>query len=273
MFNHQLNNKYQPSKVHVFLILPLIVFFSTAVLSETPEEKGLSIANDADKRDQGFNDFTAGFTMTLRNKEGQESKRIIRYSTLEGANDGDKSLIIFESPPDIKKTALLTFTHKNGPDDQWIYLPAIKRVKRISSSNKSGPFVGSEFAYEDLSSQEVEKYTYRFVKDDVYQDHPCFVVERFPVDPKSGYKRQVVWIGKDEYRYWKTEFYDRRGAFLKTLTMSDYNQYVDKYWRANKMMMINHQTGKSTLLLWSNYRFRTGLGDNDFNKNMLKRAR
>lgn len=134
--------------------------------------------------------------------------------------------------------------------------------------------MGSEFAYEDISSQEVEKYTYKWVRDEKLDGRECHVVEYYPVDKKnSGYTRQVVWIDKAEYRTWKVDFFDRKNSRLKTLTYKDYKQYLDKYWRADEMNMINHQTGKSTKLVWSSYKFRTGLNDNDFNKNSLKRAR
>jgi hypothetical protein len=211
--------------------------------------------------------------MVLRNKQGQESVREIRNRTLEVEGDGDKSLIIFDKPNDVKGTALLSFTHKTGPDDQWLYLPALKRVKRIASDNKSGPFMGSEFAYEDITSQEVEKYTYRFLRDDTLNGMEVFVFERYPVDEKSGYTRQIVWIDKEYYKERKVEYYDRKDSLLKTLLFSDYHQYLDRYWRAHDMFMENHQTGKSTRLLQSNFQYRTGLTDRDFDKNSLKRAR
>ena len=160
--------------------------------------------------------------MILRNRHGEESRRRIRLRTLEVDNDGDKSLTIFDSPKDVTGTAFLNFTHKVGDDDQWLYLPALKRVKRISSSNKSGSFMGSEFAYEDIASQEIEKYTYKWLRDEMYNSVECFVVERYPVDREnSGYSRQVSWLDKEEYRTRKVEYYDRKDAHLKTLTMSD----------------------------------------------------
>ncbi len=250
-----------------FTLLPL------TLQAETPEEKGLAIAVEADRRDTGFEDFTSELTMLLKNRQGEESLRYMRVRTLEVPEDGDKSLTIFDRPRDVQGTALLTFSHKTGPDDQWLYLPALKRVKRIASRNKSGPFMGSEFAYEDIASQEVEKYTYRYLRDEAYEGHVCFVIERDPVDKYSGYTRQVVWIDKAEYRPLKIDFYDRKNDPLKTLTFDDYQQYLDQYWRAGKMFMINHQTGKSTLLSWTNYQFRTGLSVADFNRTSLKRAK
>jgi len=255
-----------------FLIV-FLIFSAISIIAQTPEEKGLEIAIENDNRDTGFGDSSAELTMILRNKQGDESKRQIDNKTLEVENDGDKSLVIFNEPKDVKGTAFLSFTHKSGPDDQWLYLPALKRVKRIASDNKSGPFMGSEFAFEDISSQEIEKYTYKYIKDEKMDNMDCYVVERYPADEKSGYTRQAVWYDKEHYRLIKIDFYDRKNSLLKTLTYHGYNQYLDKYWRAGKMLMENHQTGKSTDLLFSNYQFANGFSESDFNKNSLKRAR
>ena len=262
------------TKISLLAILPILSgLLPLTAATDTPEEKGLAIATEADKRDTGFKDSSSGLIMILRNRHGQESIRDMRNKTLEVDNDGDKTIIIFNKPRDVKGTAFLSFTHKSGPDDQWLYLPALKRVKRISSNNKSGPFMGSEFAYEDIASQEVEKYTYKYLRDEEYEGHACFVIERYPVDKKSGYTRQVVWIDKDEYRTWKVDFYDRKGDLLKTLRYMGYREYAGKYWRPDLMRMVNHQTGKSTQLRWSEYEFQTGLADRDFNRNSLSRLR
>ncbi len=257
------------------IILPLLLFLllPLTTAAETPEEKGLAIAREADRRDSGFGNYTANMRMVLKNRHGQESIRIIRIKTLEVEDDGDKSLSIFDNPRDVKGTAFLTLSHKTGDDDQWLYLPALKRVKRISSRNKSGSFMGSEFSYEDIASQEVEKYTYRWLRDEIYDGRECFVSERYPVDKKnSGYSRMVSWMNKEAYRPLKMEYYDRKNALLKTLTITGYNQYLGQFWRAGEMHMVNHQSGKSTLLYWSDYQFQVGLTDRDFNKNSLKRA-
>jgi hypothetical protein len=241
--------------------------------AQSPEEKGLAIATEAEQRDQGWGDYAVNLEMVLKNRHGDESRRRIRVSALEVTNDGDKGLSVFDEPADVKGTALLTFTHKSADDDQWLYLPALARVKRITSANKSGSFMGSEFAYEDIGSQEIEKYKYKHLRDEVLQGKPCFVIERYPVSPHSGYTREVVWIDQDQYRSWKIEYYDRKQSLLKTLTWSSYRQHLGKHWRADEMFMHNHQTGKSTLLKWSNYKFRVGLKDADFNEASLKRAR
>ncbi len=255
------------------LVISVSLLSSVSAYAETLEEKGLALSKEAKMRDLGWQDFTANMKMVLKNKQGQESVREIRSKTLEVESDGDKSLTIFDTPKDVSGTAFLSFSHPVGADDQWMYLPALKRVKRISSRNKSGPFMGSEFAFEDLSSFEIEKYTYKYLKDENFDGNDCFVIEQFPVDKNSGYTRRVVWLDKENYQFRKIDFYDRKDSLLKTLTSTDYKQYLDKYWRADSMVMDNVQNGKSTTLIWSDYQFKVGLKQGDFNKNSLKRAR
>ncbi|UCH81803.1 MAG: outer membrane lipoprotein-sorting protein [Nitrospiraceae bacterium] len=258
------------------LFLPVIILslIPSTAFTQTPEEKGVAIAMEMDRRATGFRDVTAHMLMTLRDRHGRESIRKMRMKVLEVVGDGDKSLMVFDNPKDVKGTAFLNFTHKTGNDDQWLYLPALKRVKRISTRNKSGSFMGSEFAYEDISSLEVEKYTYKWVRDEEYNGMDCFIVEYYPVDRKySGYTRQVSWIDKTEYRSHKVEYYDRKNSHLKTLTIKGYKKYIDRFWRADELNMVNHQTGKSTRLEFNDYKFQTGLNDRDFNKNSLKRVK
>ena len=162
------------------LLLTLLVLLPLEAFSKTAEQRGYEIASEADKRDTGWRDSSANIIMTLRNKQGEESVRENRVRTLEMEKDGDKSIIVFDSPADVKGTAFLSHTHVKKADDQWLYLPALKRIKRISSSNKSGPFMGSEFAYEDISSQELEKYSYKYIKDESVDGREAFVIERYP---------------------------------------------------------------------------------------------
>ncbi len=245
---------------------------TSGVAAQAPEERGLEVAVEADRRDTGFDNFTASLRMVLRNRHGEESSRQMRNKTLEVDGDGDKTMIVFAEPRDVQGTALLTFTHREGQDDQWLYLPALRRVKRIASNNKSGPFMGSEFAYEDIASQEVDKYTYKYLGEEDLDGVQTVSIERYPVDPRSGYTRQIVWYDLDEYRPLRIDFYDRKDDLLKTLTYEGYQQYLDEYWRADVMRMVNHQNGKSTVLTWSDYEFRVGLTDRDFDQNSLRRA-
>ena len=273
-------------KTHAFTRLPsglaiLAGLFMAAALAAapapavTPEEKGFEIAARSDRSDRGFGDSRVYLTMILRNVAGAESKRTLEISTLEITDEdlGDKSLIVFDSPRDIDGTALLSHAKILDPDDQWLFLPALKRVKRISSVNKSGPFVGSEFAFEDFTALELKKYDYKYLREEPCGEMTCDVVERYPLYEHSGYTRQVSWIDQSVYQIRRVEFYDRRDDLLKTLTLETYKLYEGKYWRALNFKMINHQTGKSTDLVYDDYSFGVGLSDRDFVKGVLRRIK
>lgn len=257
----------------IFKHLGLVLLVSTMSNVALADTKGLEIATEMDKRDTGFKDMQANLIMILRNKNGDEAKRRIRNKTLEVPGDGDKSLAIFDHPADVKGTAFLSYTHAKKADDQWLYLPALKRTKRISSANKSGPFLGSEFAYEDISSQELDKYSYQYINEEKAEGRDSYVIERKPTYKNSGYTKQIVWVDKEYYQPNRIDFYDRKGALLKTLTFHEYKRYLGKHWRSGRMEMLNHQTGKSTSLLWQNYQFKVGLNNRDFHRNILKRIK
>lgn len=264
-------------KANIKILSVLLLGFLTLASSYgdvlDAQAQGLAIAKEVDTRDRGWGNSSAELEMKLSNKQGKTSTRTMTIKTLEVDDDGDKSLTIFNQPRDVKGTAFLSLSHTLTPDQQWLYLPALKRVKRIASVNKSGPFLGSEFAFEDLSSFEVDKFEYEYLRDDVYRGEDVFVVKYIPQYEYSGYKYQEVWIDKSEYRMQKIDYFDRKGASLKTLEYNDYKQYLNEYWRASQLTVSNHQTGKKTVLNWNNYQFRTGLTDKDFNQSTLKRSR
>ncbi|MEN8200019.1 MAG: outer membrane lipoprotein-sorting protein [Thermodesulfobacteriota bacterium] len=248
----------------IFLFLPHLLY------GETAEEKGLNIAREAARRHQDFGDYRVEMLMIKKNKEGRESTMSIRHSAMEVIDEGVRTLSIIDTPAAVKGTSFLTLSNKRGTNEQYLYLPALGEVKELSSSSISGSFMGSEFSYEDIASLEVGKYSYRYLREEKYRGRPCHVVENFPQDTKnSGYSRRIWWVDKKEYRLFKVEFFDRKKSLLKSLSIDGYRQYPNGQWRAERMQMVNHQSGKATTLLWQNYRFRTGLTVEDFDLTAL----
>jgi outer membrane lipoprotein-sorting protein len=257
-----------------------VILLTTTLLAPignagTEEEKGFQLAARSDRSDVGFGDTVVDLRMVLRNATGKETVRDLSLMTLEKSNEevGDKSLIIFKSPLDISGTALLSHAKILKADDQWLYMPGLKRVKRISSKNKSGPFVGSEFAFEDFTGQELNKYNYNFLRSESCGELDCDVIERYPLYKNSGYTKQVGWIDQVDYQVRKIEFYNRRGELLKTLNLNQYRKYGKKYWRPHQLNMVNHITQKSTDLIYSEFKFDNGFDKRDFENNVLKRIR
>ena len=255
-------------------LLAGVLLLNIVDVAQANTDRGFDIAARSDRTDLGFGDSEVELQMVLRNAAGQESTRSLRIATLEKPDEtvGDKSLVVFDTPRDIEGTALLSHAKILDPDDQWLYLPALKRVKRISSSNKSGPFVGSEFAFEDFTAIELNKFDYTYIGTEACGDLTCDVLERTPRYENSGYTKQVSWVDQTDYQIRKVEFYDRRGDLLKVLELTDYRNY-EGTWRAHKLSMSNVQTKKQTDLIYGDYTFNTGLDENDFVKGRLSRLR
>lgn len=259
-----------------FFILTILLSINSNAIhanSMSPNSRGLEIAMEQVGYDTGWNDAETTLEMILQSPNGNTSRREIVMKLLEVNNDGDKSLLTVQTPKDVKGTNFLTHSKIDDADKQWIYLPALKRVKRIASKNKSGPFMGSEFSYEDMSSFEYQDFDFKYIRDDNFDGFDCFLVEQTPKDKYSGYSKRIVWVDKQAYRTIKMEFYDRKGDLLKTLHNTSFKQYLQKYWRPGMSSIVNHQTGKSTDLVWGSYSFQIGLEQRDFYKNSLKRAR
>ncbi len=250
-------------------LLTLAVFLN--LVAETPEQKGLRIAVENEQANNGFNGEFSETEMVLVNAQGDKTVRRMTGKTKETKKDGDKSVITFLWPADVKGTRMLTWSHKSRNDDQWLYLPSLKRVKRISSRNKSGAFMGSEFAYEDLGSQEVEKYSHKWLKDETHEDRECWVLEQIPVDKKSGYKSQVLWVDKEYRQPTKIEYYDRKGELLKVASFSQYKK-LDRWWRVHQIKMENLQTRKHSIIRWPVRKLTAEVEEEDFESGSLSES-
>lgn len=251
-------------KLFVLISLILSTFHANA-----DAKKGLEIMTKSNTVNNGFLGETSELHMILINAHGDKVERKMKSKIKETPDDGDKSIFVFQWPADVNGTKMLTWTHKKGNDHQWLYLPALKRVKRITSRNKTGSFMGSEFSYEDLNSQEVEKYTYNYVKDETFDNRKVSIIERVSTDKNSGYSKQVMYHDLEYHNPLKIDYYDRKGELLKTALFTDYKKY-GSFWRSNKITMSNSQTKKSSILTWKDRKLNQKFSDSDFNQNKLK---
>jgi hypothetical protein len=249
--------------------LLLAIGLSAAAGPEDLARKGLEVATAAHRANEGFASERATIGMELINAHGDVTSRRLTVETLEGRGDGDKSKLVFEWPADVTGTKLLTWTHKAGEDDQWLYLPAIKRIRRIGGSNKTGSFMGSEFAYEDLASTEPEKFTYRYLDEPRLGERSTSRIERFPVDQSSGYARQVVWLDKEYQSALRVEYYDRKNVLLKVASFAGYKPY-GRWWRPTSVTMDNVLSKKRSVLRWQSRQIGARLAPQDFDSARLE---
>ncbi|MCP5178443.1 MAG: outer membrane lipoprotein-sorting protein [Pseudomonadales bacterium] len=256
-----------------------VVFLACLIisLSASADPRGLQVARAEYAASHGFGDLRAVVAMELVSTTGRVTERSLRLTQLETGDGRLKTLVVFELPKAIADTALLTWSNPLAEDDQWLYLPGPKRVKKIASKDRSGPFVGSTFAYEDLADYVVEEFEWQWLREEACQALVCDVVERRPKDPYSGYAREIVWIDRQAHRLRQAEYYDRSGALLKTLLASDFRAYAvgDRHFlQPHVLTMTNVQTGRATTLRWSTHEYGIGLSElRDFSTNALKRVR
>jgi len=247
-------------------IIVSIIFISSTVFALS----SLDVAQKSEDVMSGFEDSTSKMQMTLINAKGQEKIRTMNMRVLEGEIE-DKSLMEFISPSDVKGTKFLSYEHVTKDDDQWLYLPALKRVKRIASKNKSGSFMGSEFSYEDLNAFNAKKYRYEGEAEEVDLDGTSmYKMSYIPISKYSGYTKQISWVDTKNFLVHKVEYYDRKKKLLKTAYFKDY-KIIDGIYRIGTIIMKNTQNDKTTKLKWIDEKIKNGLKDKDFHKRHLKR--
>jgi outer membrane lipoprotein-sorting protein len=251
----------------------MVCFTSFFSLTSATALDGLSIFRESARRDSGYGDFQADITMEIVSKSGSVKKRHMHLSNLESQGDGAKTRLRFENPPDVKGTVLLSHGHRKQSDEQWIFLPAFHRVKKISDATRSSPFMASDFSYEDILAMNprVEKYTYTVQPVEDYEKQLCFVIDRKPLEPGSGYSRQRVWMDTTHYLIRKIDFYSPEGSLSKTLEIKDYQLEKKKHWRAWEMRMRNLKSGGETVLRGSDFKMGTGSSDSEFNPAALNK--
>ncbi|MEL6678600.1 MAG: outer membrane lipoprotein-sorting protein [Pseudomonadota bacterium] len=233
----------------------------TAALADP---KGLALSQDRYDRDRGWGDSSAAATMTLSAPGRSVATREMEIRVLETSGDGDLSITHFDTPRNLRGTKFLTHSFATAPDDQWIFLPEAGKVRRISSRNKSGAFLGSEFTFEDLSSFKVAKYDYTYEGAETVNGVSCHVVGQVPRYAHTGYSKVTVWLDEAHLRPLQTAFFDRRGKHFKTMTFDAYEVYEGRFWRAHAVEMSNLTNGKVTRMDFTDFRFGIGLSPREF---------
>lgn len=213
---------------------------------------GRELAFYMDRYDQGWVDDIMQGTMTLFDADGDSVRRSFMRMTREDAANGDKLIVKFLSPAEIKGVAALTHENPGSSDSNWLYLPANKRVRRISGANNTASFQGTEFTYEDLANLDPSEYEWRFLEEvEITRGDktiPTYKLAARPTYKDTGYSRLVVYIHRTEWRQERIEYYDKAGRHLKIRDSSDWRHFHGRFWRANTIEIANLQTKKRTLL-------------------------
>jgi outer membrane lipoprotein-sorting protein len=255
------------------LLVTFFVSISVAAGSETLT--GREIMERNEEQNKGEDEFNET-SMKLVNKRGQERNRKIEYYSKTGKDDNDKILIRFIEPADVKGVGLLTIEHTDRDHDQWLYLPALKKVRRISSSDQGDSFMGTDYTYEDIRSEKLEDHNYKLIGSEVVDGQDCYQVEALPATEEqkkdSGYSKRILWVRKDIFLIVQVKYFDKKGEHFKTEVHNDIVEAAPNLYRPNFMKMENHKTGHSTTITFDERKMNSGLPDRMFTERTLKRG-
>lgn len=253
-------------------IVPLL--FMIAVVGTTPAAAitGREIMENVEDRDSG--DTTHALVgMRLTDRNGQVSERVIEQYGLETADDLIRNVIIFHRPASVEGTRFLTIENADRDDDQWIYLPALQRVRRIAASEGDSSFMGTDFTYDDLSPIELDDYSYELLREETFDGRPTYVVEMYPIDPDdSNYSRTIHWVDAERWVSLKIEFYDDSNDLLKTNLVTRMES-VQGYWTIINNTMENIQTGHKTELFVQRFVYNESVPEGLFTRRFLETGR
>jgi len=255
--------------IKISLIAMVVIF--AASFSANAQMTGRQIVEKAYNLPTG-DDQTSTLTMTLTNKSGQTRVRKIQQYTKD-FGDVEKSIMFFLTPADVKNTSFMNWSYDDDSkaDDQWIYLPALKKVKRISSDSKSDYFMGSDFTYDDLGDRKLDADVHKLLREETIDGHACYVVESVSKDEDYMYSKTITWIRKDNFVGMKKEFYDEDSELLKVLTIKEVKK-IEGFWVITHSEMKNVQNNHKTVIKLSDIKINTGVSASKFSERMMMRG-
>lgn len=255
-------------KKTLFLLVGLVI--SAAVNAQALT--GRTIMQQVKDRPDGDTRY-AQIELTLRKKNGTTRQRKLDSWAMDIGKDV-KKLMYFTYPGDVKGTGFLTWDYDavGKDDDKWLYLPAMKKTRRISgSSSKADYFMGTDFTYDDMGDRNVDEDKHNLLREETYDGHRCWVVESVPVDKREIYSRKMTWIRQDCLTGVKVEYYDKLNVLHRVLKVSEISQ-VQGFWTKHRMEMENVQTGHKTILLIKNPKYDVKIDTNLFTVAKLEKG-
>ena len=214
--------------------------------------------------------MNARVVMKLINKAGKERVREMTMLRKDLADGDQRYFIYFHRPADVREMTFMVWKYPGRDDDRWLFVPAIKLVRRIAADDSRSSFVGSDFTYEDVSGRDVEVDTHALVKEERLDSKACYVVESVPKDEKgAGYRRKVSWIDKQTFLPLKEEYYDRRDEIYRTFA-ADHVEEASGFPTALKRTMVDVKKGHRTEVMFESVEYNVGLPDELFTERYLR---
>ena len=243
----------------MFIIAVILISFAFSITGE-------ELSTLMDNRNSP-NDISSNMNMEIINKKGR--KRTLEVKSVSKDNS-KKQILWFLSPADDKGIAYLKIEHENRDDEIRLWLPAFKKIRRISSKKKGDSFMGSDLTYEDMTSRPKKDYSFLIIKEETIGDQNCYLLESKPKKGiKSSYSKHLTWVTKDTYLPIKEESYDNDNKLLK-LKKFKYT-LINSFELVSEIFVENIQKNSNTLLTFSNLKINTNIKDNLFQQKNMKR--
>lgn len=264
------------------IILMSIVTTTVAVTQSMAGMTAFEVMQKMDTREDGQT-LTSDMLMVLIDAGNQKRVRNIKNIRKDYGPD-TKGIVFFLSPADVRNTAYMSFNWDDASkeDDSWLYLPALQKVKRVSSSDKSSSFMGSDFSYSDINGLEINDWEYAFVKETyLLEGVDTWVIQGLPrserkarVLDETGYLKILIWIRKDNYMLVKGKYWVKQGQKIKHFKAAKIKK-VNNIWTAHELAMVTTVKGKiehSSVLKFSNVKYNTRIEDENFTTRRMERG-
>ncbi len=250
-------------------VVAVALMATSAVFAQT----GRDIMLKADNRPEAKTSQSE-LTMTLVNKKGKQRVRKLKTYTMEVGND-EKTLMFFEYPGDVKGTGFLTWNYDEigKDDDKWLYLPAMKKTRRISgSSAKKDYFMGTDFTYDDMGDRNIDEDTHKLLGEEAVNGHKCWKVESTSKDKRDIFSKKIIWMRQDILIPEKVDFYDRMGKLHRQMVIEKVSKKKN-YWVIDKMTMANVQTNHKTIIEFNKMELDIPMDEGKFTVQTLEKGR
>jgi len=252
--------------------LGLVALMFSALIG-WPDPSGREIMEQNKKLHQ-LQDEERVVEMQLIDRRNKVKKRSVHMLNMRTKDGLEKFMLVFLKPKDVNGTGLLTWEHQNRDDDQWLYLPSTKKEKRIASGGKKNRFMGTDFSYEDLAVENLDKHDYKLIDSQKYNGNDCYLVEASLKSKKdlknSGYSKRVIWVRKDIHFSSKIDYYDKKGKHVKTLENGEPVNVLGTIYRSDTFIMTNLKGKRSTKMMVQERKFNQGLEEGMFSLRKLK---
>ena len=255
----------------IFLTAVVLAAALTGLWAQTPDGREIMrLVEDSTKSKSSAMDMT----MLLVDVNGSSGERRLQILTFKDENDLIRTITVFKSPPSVENTRFLTVENKGRADDQWIYLPALKKIKRIASGEKEGNFMGSDFSYADMESRDLDDDIHTLLREENFSGTVCWVVQTVPKPDTDGtYAKTVSWIDKDKKIPLKVEYYKDSAKPASKILINENLQYIQGRWTIQKTTMTDLGSGHKTVLTVNQVKYDLTVNPAYFTTNYLQTGR